>query len=84
MGVMAKPTARLHRTTNWAEYDAALKRRGSLEIWFDPETDWLSKPCGRPGCPIRFSDSAIELCLRALSDQCGGFDNRVITCGDGP
>jgi hypothetical protein len=63
MGVMAKPTARLHRTTNWAEYDAALKRRGSLEIWFDPETDWLSKPCGRPGRPRRFSDSAIELCL---------------------
>jgi len=24
---------------------------------------WLSVPCGRPGRPARFSDSAIELCL---------------------
>jgi hypothetical protein len=63
MGVMPKPTAPVYRTTNWPEYNAALKRRGSLEIWFDPEMHWLSKPCGRPGRPMRFSDSAIELCL---------------------
>ena len=63
MGVMPKPVAPLYRTTNWPEYNAALKRRGSLEIWFDPEMHWLSKPCGRPGRPMRFSDSAIELCL---------------------
>jgi hypothetical protein len=24
---------------------------------------WLSEPSGRPGRPLRFSDSAIELCL---------------------
>ena len=34
-----------------------------MEIWFDPEMTWLSAPCGRPGRPMRFSDSAIELCL---------------------
>ena len=43
MGVMPKPVAPLYRTTNWPEYNAALKRRGSLEIWFDPEMHWLSK-----------------------------------------
>ena len=63
MGVMPKPAAPVYRTTNWPEYNAALKRRGSLEIWFDPEMHWLSVPCGRPGRPMRFSDSAIELCL---------------------
>ena len=63
MGVMPKPAAPRYRTTNWPEYNAALKRRGSLEIWFDPEMRWLSKPCGRLGRPMRFSDSAIELCL---------------------
>lgn len=63
MGAMPKPVAPLYRTTNWPEYNAALKRRGSLEIWFDSEMHWLSKPCGRPGRPMRFSDSAIELCL---------------------
>jgi len=63
MGVMPKPSAPVYRTTNWPEYTAALKRRGSLEIWFDPEMHWRSLPCGRPGRPMRFSDSAIELCL---------------------
>jgi IS5 family transposase len=60
---MPKPPAPKYRTTNWTEYNAALKQRGSLEIWFDPEMDWLSAPRGRPGRPRRFSDSAIELCL---------------------
>ena len=64
---MPKPAAPRYRTTNWSEYNAALKRRGSLEVWFDPQMHWLSKPCGRPGRPMRFSDSAIELCLTLKS-----------------
>ena len=63
MGVMPKPAAPVYRTTNWPEYNAALKRGESLEIWFDPEMHRLSVPCGRPGRPMRFSDSAIELGL---------------------
>ncbi|GLJ00513.1 IS5 family transposase [Sphingobium sp. BS19] len=63
MGWMPKPAAPKYRTTNWSAYNAALKRRGSLEIWFDPGMQWLSAPSGRPGRPLRFSDSAIELCL---------------------
>ncbi|GGA61963.1 IS5 family transposase [Sphingomonas psychrolutea] len=77
MGVMPKPAAPVYRTTNWPEYNAALKRRGSLEIWFDPEMHWLSKPCGRPGRPMRFSDGAIELCRRqkTLKVNLGGRAN---------
>src|SRR5690242_11285898 len=26
-----------HRVTNWAEYDAALRQRGSLTVWFTDE-----------------------------------------------
>ena len=26
-----------HRVTNWSEYDAALRQRGSLTIWFTDE-----------------------------------------------
>ena len=60
---MPKPASPKYRTTNWAAYNAALKQRGSLDVWFDPEMQWLSAPCGLPGRPARFSDSAIELCL---------------------
>ncbi len=63
MARMPKPAAPRYRTTNWSEYNAALRRRGSLEIWFDPGMIWLAAASGRPGRPQRFSDSAIELCL---------------------
>ncbi len=41
-----------HRVTNWAEYDAALRARGSLTVWFTPEAieAWRSEPrIGRGG-----------------------------------
>lgn len=63
MGWMPKPAAPKYRTTNWSEYNAALKRRGSLEIWFDPGMAWLAAANTLPGRLQRFSDSAIELCL---------------------
>ena len=60
---MPKPSAPKYRTTNWSAYNAALRQRGSLDVWFDPDMQWLSAPRGRPGRPARFSDGAIELCL---------------------
>ncbi|RYF02864.1 MAG: IS5/IS1182 family transposase, partial [Oxalobacteraceae bacterium] len=60
---MPKPTTPKYRTTNWSDYNAALKRRGSLEIWLDPGMQWLSAANGRPGRPKQFSDSAIVVCL---------------------
>ncbi|NCQ28458.1 MAG: IS5/IS1182 family transposase, partial [Armatimonadetes bacterium] len=46
--------------TNWADYNAALKRRGSLTIWFDPEMNWDGIPSGKRGRSQTFSDAAIQ------------------------
>ena len=59
-----------HRVTNWAEYDAALRARGSLTVWFTPEAvaAWRAEPrTGRGGQPS-YSDLAIAtaLTLRAV------------------
>ena len=57
----AKPPT--YRTTNWPEYNAALSKRGSLLIWFDPETQWLAGPTGKRGRQPVFTDAAIQACL---------------------
>lgn len=36
-------------TTNWAQYNVALKARGSLAIWLDRDTQWLATPSGKRG-----------------------------------
>ena len=59
-----------HRVTNWAEYDAGLRARGSLTVWFTPEAieAWQAEPrTGRGGQP-RYSALAIAtaLTLRAV------------------
>ena len=35
-----------HRVMNWAEYDAALRQRGSLTVWFSEEAiaAWRAEP----------------------------------------
>ena len=48
---------------NWPAYNEALKRRGSLTIWFDPEMSWAAAPTGRRGRQQTYSDAAIETCL---------------------
>ena len=60
---MTKPAPPRYRTTNWHTHNAALKQRGSLLIWFDPEMEWRAAPSGRRGRPARFSDAAIQTCL---------------------
>ena len=59
-----------HRVTNWAEYDAGLRARGSLTVWFTPEAieAWKAEPrTGRGGQPT-YSALAIAtaLTLRAV------------------
>src|SRR3954469_18725664 len=45
-----------HRVTSWAEYDAALRQRGSLTVWFTEEAvaAWRAEPRttrgGQPWC----------------------------------
>jgi transposase len=55
------PKAR-YKVANWAEYDAALRRRGSLTVWVTPEAiaAWTPTPTGRRGRPRDYSDIAIE------------------------
>ena len=51
-----------NRITNWAEYDAALRQRGSLTVWVTPEAiaAWAPATTGRRGRPRDYSDVAIE------------------------
>jgi hypothetical protein len=60
---MSKPTPARYRTTNWPEYNAALRRRGSLLVWLDREMEWHAPASRRPGWPQTFSDAAIQFCL---------------------
>ena len=42
-----------HRVTNWAEYDASLRQRGSLTVWFTDEAiaAWRAAPRATRGPP---------------------------------
>ena len=59
-----------HRVTNWAEYDAALRQRGSLTVWFTDEAiaAWRAEPRTTPGGQPHYSALAITtaLTLRAV------------------
>ena len=59
---MPKPSPIRYRTTNWSDYNAALRKRGSLSVWFDPETVWHADKTGKRGRPETFSDAAIQTC----------------------
>ena len=52
-----------YKTVNWPSYNKALKRRGSLTIWFDPDMIWSAKPTGKRGRQPVYSDAAVQTCL---------------------
>jgi hypothetical protein len=58
------------RVTNWADYNEALRQRGSLTIWFteDAIAAWNAAPRTTPGGQPHYSDLAITtaLTLRAV------------------
>src|SRR4051812_30247079 len=59
-----------YRVTNWAAYDAALRARGSLTVWFTAEAidAWRAAPRTTRGGQPCYSDLAITtaLTLRAV------------------
>ena len=57
---MSRP---IYKTLNWPEYNKALKRRGSLKIWFNPAMTWEAAPTGKRGLKPDYSDAAIQTCL---------------------
>jgi hypothetical protein len=60
---MSRPTPPTYKTRNWPAYNEALKRRGSLTIWFDPAMTWEAAPTGKRGRQPSYSDAAIQTCL---------------------
>jgi hypothetical protein len=59
-----------HRVTNWSDYDAALRQRGSLTVWFTDEAveAWRAEPRTTRGGQPHYSALAIAtaLTLRAV------------------
>src|ERR1700740_1509124 len=53
------------RVTNWSEYDAALRQRGSLTVWFSEEAiaAWRAEPPTTRGGQPRYSAVAIATAL---------------------
>lgn len=53
------------KVRNWAEYEAGLRRRGSLTLWITQEAidAWDAEPRSTPGGQATYSDSAIQTCL---------------------
>ena len=60
---MSRPILPAYKTRNWPAYNEALKRRGSLAIWFDPAMTWEAAPTGKRGRQPDYSDAAIQTCL---------------------
>ena len=60
---MSRPTPPTYKARNWPACNEALKRRGSLMIWFDPAMTWEATPTGKRGRQPDYSDAAIQTCL---------------------
>ena len=62
-----KPVPQKYRTTNWKDYNAALKQRGAMLIWIDKNMQWNGTPSGKRGSSKTYSDVAIQFCLTIKS-----------------
>src|ERR671938_1627148 len=53
------------KVTNWPAYDASLRQRGSLTVWFTEEAiaAWEAEPRTTPGGQPHYSDLAITTAL---------------------
>ena len=62
-----------YKITNWQVYEAGLRQRGSLTVWFteDAIAAWRAAPRTTPGGQTRYSNLAIEtaLTLRTVFHQ---------------
>ena len=58
-----------HRVTNWAAYDAALRQRGSLTVWFTSEAiaACRAEPRTTRGGQPHYSALAIKTALTLLA-----------------
>ena len=60
-----KYTKQRYRVRNWREYEAGLRKRGDLTLWFSEEAiaAWRAPPGEKPGGQTVYSDLAIEVGL---------------------
>lgn len=59
-----------YRISNWSEYDASLRHRGSLTFWLNDEVikQWVNQQkTGRRGASNTYSDAAIEFMVTIQS-----------------
>ncbi len=63
MSEAATPAKTRYKTRNWAQYNGALKARGSLTVYLDRDMQWLATPSGKRGRQQIFSDASIQFCL---------------------
>ena len=63
----SRPNPPCCKTKNWSDYNAALKKGGSLTIWFDPDMVWTLPPSGKRSRQQSYSDAAIQVCLTMRS-----------------
>ena len=73
---MRKPTRPTYKTRNWPAYNEALKRRGSLTIWFDPSMIWEAAPTGKRGRQPDYSGEEDEKTVRGTAFP----TNAIQTC----
>ena len=59
---MSQPRKPRYRTSNWKQYNASLKARGSLTVWLDKGMCWFATASGKRGRSPKFSDAAIQFC----------------------
>jgi len=52
-----------YKTTNWTQYNASLKARGSLMIGLNKRMTWFVAASGKRGHSPKFSGAAIQFCL---------------------
>ena len=54
-----------YRVRNWPEYEAGLRRRGDLTLWFSEDAikTWCAPPSGEPGGQRVYANIAIETAL---------------------
>jgi hypothetical protein len=63
-----------HRVTNWAEYDASLRQRGSLTVWFSDEAiaAWRAEPRTTRGGQPHYSALVIAGTMLVTADGRNG------------
>jgi hypothetical protein len=74
-----------HRVTNWPAYDAALRQRGSLTVWFTEEAiaAWRAEPCTNPGrstplfCPRNQNGPELRAVFRLALRQTEGLISSI-------